>query len=170
MQRLYARLEEPLRAMALTPMRQGTSSRHQLLARFRQAEGPVLFGTDSFWEGVDVKGDTLQLVVMARLPFRVPTEPVIEARTEQIAARGGDPFTEYTVPEAVIRFKQGFGRLIRSRDDRGCVLILDSRVLNKHYGRRFLASLPPARQVAGSSSEVLRELATFFGVMTPTSP
>jgi ATP-dependent DNA helicase DinG len=164
MQRLYGRLEEPLRALSLDVMRQGTTSRHQLLARFRQAEHPVLFGTDSFWEGVDVKGDTLQLVVMARLPFRVPTDPVIEARTEQIAARGGDPFMEYTVPEAVIRFKQGFGRLIRSRDDRGCVLILDSRVLTKPYGRRFLSSLPPARQVAGDSNEVLREMEKFFGV------
>jgi ATP-dependent DNA helicase DinG len=167
MQRLYNRLEEPLRALSLDAMRQGTSSRHQLLARFRQGEHPVLFGTDSFWEGVDVKGETLQLVVMARLPFRVPTDPVIEARTEQIAARGGDPFMEYTVPEAVIRFKQGFGRLIRSRDDRGCVLILDSRVLTKPYGRRFLSSLPPVRQVAGESNEVLREMELFFSSPAP---
>jgi ATP-dependent DNA helicase DinG len=162
MQRLYGRLEEPLRALSLDVMRQGTTSRHQLLARFRQAAHPVLFGTDSFWEGVDVKGESLQMVVMARLPFRVPTDPVIEARTEQIASRGGDPFMEYTVPEAIIRFKQGFGRLIRSREDRGCVLILDSRVLTKPYGRRFLSSLPPARQVAGTEGEVLRELEEFF--------
>lgn len=167
---LFADLEEPLRVMGLTPMCQGSTSRHQLLSRFRKAENPVLFGTDSFWEGVDVKGDALQLVVIARLPFRVPTDPVIEARTEYIAAIGGDPFMEYTVPEAVIKFKQGFGRLIRSKDDRGGVLILDSRVLTKNYGKKFLRSLPPARQVAGGSEEVLDALREFFTVKIMTSP
>jgi ATP-dependent DNA helicase DinG len=170
MKRMFAELDEPLQSMGLSPMCQGNTSRHQLIARFRKADKPVLFGTDSFWEGVDVKGDALQLVVIARLPFRVPTDPVIEARTEHIAATGGDPFMDYTVPEAVIKFKQGFGRLIRSRNDRGGVLILDSRVLTKNYGRKFLTSLPAARQVAGGSEEVLEALEAFFTTETATSP
>ena len=122
----------------------------------------MLFGTDSFWEGVDVKGKALELVVIARLPFRVPTEPILEARAEHIAATGGDPFMEYTVPQAVIKFKQGFGRLIRSRDDRGAVLILDSRVLSKNYGKAFLRSLPGAPVLKGSEEEVLAGMAAFF--------
>jgi ATP-dependent DNA helicase DinG len=160
--RLFERLKGPLARLGLTPMRQGEVSRHLLLSRFRKERDPVLFGTDSFWEGVDVQGKALELVVITRLPFRVPTEPVLEARAEHIAARGGDPFMEYTVPQAVIKFKQGFGRLIRSRDDRGGVLILDSRVLSKNYGRYFLRSLPDAMLVKGSGTEVFAALAGFF--------
>jgi ATP-dependent DNA helicase DinG len=100
--------------------------------------------------------------VIARLPFRVPTAPILEARAEHIAATGGDPFMEYTVPQAVIKFKQGFGRLIRSRDDRGAVLILDSRVVSKNYGKAFLRSLPGAPVVKGSGTEVLAGMAGFF--------
>ena len=102
------------------------------------------------------------MVVITRLPFRVPTEPIHQARAEHIAARGGDPFMEYTVPQAVIKFKQGFGRLIRSRDDRGVVLILDSRVLSKNYGRFFLKSLPQARVLKGAGEEVFPEMRRFF--------
>ena len=160
--RIYGRLEGELREMGLNPMRQGEANRHLLLSRFRKGENSVLFATDSFWEGVDVQGRALELVVITRLPFRVPTEPILEARAEHIAARGGDPFMEYTVPQAVIKFKQGFGRLIRSRDDRGAVLILDSRVLTKNYGRIFLRALPDVRAVKGSGAEVLAEMAPFF--------
>jgi len=122
----------------------------------------VLFGTDSFWEGVDVQGKALELVAITRLPFRVPTEPILEARAEHITALGGDPFMEYTVPEAVIKLRQGFGRLIRSRDDRGAVLILDRRIIKRNYGRIFLKSLPPARMARGGSDEVIAELDSFF--------
>ena len=101
-------------------------------------------------------------MIIARLPFRVPTEPVLEARSQAIEQRGGDPFMEYTVPQAVIRFKQGFGRLIRHRNGRGVVLILDSRVVKRGYGRMFLRSLPPARVVRGSSDEVFTEVGRFF--------
>jgi ATP-dependent DNA helicase DinG len=160
--RVYNRLAEPLRERGLTTMRQGEINRHLLLARFRKADKAVLFGTDSFWEGVDVKGKALELVVISRLPFRVPTEPILEARSEHIAALGGDPFMDYTVPQAVIKFKQGFGRLIRSREDRGAVLILDSRVLSKNYGRIFLRSLPAAPIVKGTRDEVFGRLAEFF--------
>jgi ATP-dependent DNA helicase DinG len=160
--RVYNRLAEPLTRLGLTPLRQGEMNRHLLLSRFRKEKNAVLFGTDSFWEGVDVQGKALELVVIARLPFRVPTEPILEARAEHIAATGGDPFMEYTVPQAVIKFKQGFGRLIRSRDDRGAVLILDSRVLSKNYGKAFLRSLPGAPVVKGSGTEVLAGMAAFF--------
>ena len=160
--RLYDRLHVPLAGLGLTPMRQGEANRHLLLSRFKKERNSVLFGTDSFWEGVDVQGKALELVVITRLPFRVPTEPVLEARAEHIAAGGGDPFMEYTVPQAVIKFKQGFGRLIRSRDDRGGVLILDSRVLSKNYGRIFLRSLPDALLVKGNAREVFAGMAGFF--------
>jgi ATP-dependent DNA helicase DinG len=160
--RVYNRLAEPLTKLGLTPLRQGEINRHLLLSRFRKEKNAVLFGTDSFWEGVDVKGKALELVVIARLPFRVPTEPILEARAEHIAATGGDPFMEYTVPQAVIKFKQGFGRLIRSKDDRGAVLILDSRVLSKNYGKAFLRSLPGAPVLKGSEAAVLAGMAAFF--------
>lgn len=161
--RLFDRLRVPLKELGLTTMRQGETNRHLLLSRFRKERNAVLFGTDSFWEGVDVKGKALELVVITRLPFRVPTEPVLEARAEHIAARGLDPFMEYTVPQAVLKFKQGVGRLIRSRDDRGGVLILDSRVLSKNYGRYFLRSLPDAVLVKGNGSEVFSGMRSFFG-------
>lgn len=160
--RMFGLLAEPLKKLGINAMRQGEMNRHLLLNRFRKEESAVLFGTDSFWEGVDVKGRALELVVIARLPFRVPTEPILEARAEHIARQGGDPFMEYTVPQAVIKFKQGFGRLIRSRDDRGGVLILDSRVLNKNYGRFFLKSLPPVTITSGAGGEVFSGLEKFF--------
>jgi ATP-dependent DNA helicase DinG len=167
--RVFGTLREPLERAGLTPMRQGEVNRHLLLNRFKRERNAVLFGTDSFWEGVDVQGRALELVVITRLPFRVPTEPILEARAEHIAALGGDPFMEYTVPQAVIKFKQGFGRLIRSRDDRGAVLIFDSRVLSRNYGRFFLHSLPKARITRGEGEDVFREMERFFGGMADSA-
>jgi len=164
LRRIYGRIAPGLEQMGLVPMKQGDSGRHQLLARFRNTPGSVLFGTDSFWEGVDVQGDALGLVIITRLPFRVPTEPILEARSEYISSSGGDPFMQYTVPQAVIKFKQGFGRLIRSRDDRGGVLILDSRVLTKSYGRIFLKSLPDLEIIAKGKKELLEGLQKFYFV------
>ena len=160
--RAWFELAAGLRAGGFTPLRQGELSRHVLLARFTQAPRAVLFATDSFWEGVDVRGEALRCVVITRLPFRVPTEPLEQARVEAIAARGGDPFGERALPQAVIKLKQGFGRLIRSRSDRGCVVVLDSRIAHKRYGRVFLNSLPPARQVIGSSATVFSAMQHFF--------
>ena len=119
-------------------------ARSQMIDLFKRTGDAVLFGTSSFWEGVDVPGDALRHVIITKLPFEVPNHPVVEARHHEIQKRGGNPFMERTVPEAIIRLKQGFGRLIRTASDTGTVVILDHRILTKAYGRYFLRALPPA--------------------------
>ncbi len=141
---------------------QGDAPREQLLLRYLEHRGAVLVGTDSFWEGVSVKGEALRLVIIPRLPFRVPTEPVAQARYERLEARGVDPFRAMSLPQAVIKLRQGFGRLIRTAGDRGAVAILDRRVINRWYGRAFLSSLPPARRITGPTRMVLQQLERFY--------
>jgi ATP-dependent DNA helicase DinG len=121
------------------------TGRDLLLEEFRRDVRSVLFGLDSFWYGVDVPGEALEHVIIVRLPFPVPTHPATEARLEAIESRGGNPFRDYMLPEAVLKLRQGTGRLIRSASDRGVVTILDSRILKKSYGRIFLDSLPRCR-------------------------
>ena len=127
--------------------------RHEMLQRFKANPRSVLFGADSFWQGVDVPGDALQNVIITKLPFSVPDQPLLQARLEAIRSRGGNPFMEYQVPEAAIRLKQGFGRLIRSQQDHGTVVLLDPRVRTKHYGRILLESLPDCERVVESASD-----------------
>lgn len=157
-----AHLAQNLAEQGLELLAQGEAPRTRLLDAFRRAEAAVLLGTDSFWEGVDVPGDALSLVVLTRLPFDVPTEPVAAARSERIQQMGRSPFADYALPRAVLKLKQGFGRLIRTRADRGAVVICDRRIDEKAYGRVFLNSLPDCRRIVGPTSCIAHEVQRFL--------
>jgi ATP-dependent DNA helicase DinG len=131
--------------IAFPVLMQGEGSRSGLLDSFRSTPNAVLFATSSFWQGVDVRGEALSCVIIDKLPFAVPSDPVIGARQRYIDSNGGNSFGDYSVPSAIISLKQGIGRLIRSATDRGVLSILDPRVVTKGYGQQFLKSLPPAR-------------------------
>jgi len=156
MQNVFERVSGKVRYPLLL---QGTAPKHTLLEKFRSREmaGAVLFATSSFWQGVDVPGAQLSCVIIDKLPFAVPNDPVVRARIENIRQDGGNPFYEYQVPDAVIALKQGFGRLIRSRSDRGVLAILDTRIITRPYGRIFRESLPPYRVTRS-----LEDVKTFF--------
>ncbi len=141
---------------------QGEGPRDQLLRRFREAGSAVLFGTDSFWEGVDVPGRSLRVLVLAKLPFRVPSEPVTAARLEAIESQGGDGFRGYLLPLAALKLKQGFGRLIRTKTDVGVVMLMDPRIVTKNYGSVLLESLPPADRVIGEWKHIHATVEDFF--------
>lgn len=155
----YAAIQEPLEEHEIAVLGQGIDgSRRTLLERFKDSPRTVLLGTTSFWEGVDVVGEALSVLVIAKLPFSVPSDPIFAARSERCA----DPFAEYAVPQSILRFKQGFGRLIRSAEDRGIVVCLDRRLLTKRYGQQFLASLPPTRVRTGPLKQLPALAARFL--------
>lgn len=156
----YQTLREPLQGAGIKVLGQGIdeSSRTRLLESFRRGTRVVLFGTNAFWEGIDVVGGALSCVMVTRLPFAVPSDPVYAARAEQF----DNPFSEYAVPQAVLRLKQGFGRLIRSRTDRGAVIVLDRRLVTKFYGQVFLRSLPPCSVKQGPSARAGLEVADWL--------
>jgi len=131
------------------------SSPFQLLSRYRKSEKAIIFGTDSFWEGVDLPGNELELLVITRLPFSVPDRPWIKANLEKIEQQGGSPFLDYSVPEAVIKFRQGFGRLIRKKSDRGCIVVLDSRLIKKNYGVYFTKSIESPLKIFRSPEDLV---------------
>lgn len=162
LQSSYEALKERLQAKRYILFKQGDEHRRVLLNKFSQTKRSVLFGTDSFWEGVDVAGDALRCVILVKLPFKSPGEPIIAARSEDILRRGGDPFLEYAVPNAIVKFKQGFGRLIRNKWDRGCIVCLDTRLLTKGYGHLFLNSLPPCGRVFSDSATVHQQMIDFY--------
>ncbi len=160
--RVYEGVRPALVSAGIPCYRQGDDDKTRLLRTFRDDVASVLFATDSFWEGVDTPGSSLELLILTRLPFRVPTDPVVKARAEAIESRGGSSFMEMSIPEAIMKFKQGFGRLMRRSDDRGVVLVTDVRLVQKQYGRLFVNSLPETRRSIGPVDEVLSGIRRFF--------
>lgn len=161
LRRTSTAITPPLAEAGIIVYEQGEgASPNTLLETFREADKAVLLGTRSFWEGVDIPGEALSVLVLVKLPFDVPTEPIVAARAETY----DDPFNEYSLPEAILRFRQGFGRLIRTQSDRGVVAILDRRILTKRYGRAFLESLPPCNVQVGSMRELPASAASWLNM------
>ncbi len=161
--RTYQDIEPDLSEHGVAVLAQGTSGpRSALLDRFRRSDTAVLLGTDSFWEGVDVPGKALEMVILVKLPFAVPTEPLVQAQVERLEDAGRNSFFEFQVPQAVIKFRQGFGRLIRSTRDYGVVTILDQRVVSTAYGRLFLESLPAGSEIYPDADGLVEGVTYWF--------
>jgi DNA polymerase-3 subunit epsilon/ATP-dependent DNA helicase DinG len=156
-----AAITQPLSEAGITVYEQGSgASTNALLETFRGEEKAVLLGTRAFWEGVDIPGQALSVLVIVRLPFDVPSDPIVAARSETFE----DPFSEYSMPEAILRFRQGFGRLIRTQSDRGVVVILDKRLITKKYGRMFIDSLPACTVQQATMAELPKAAARWLNI------
>lgn len=156
-------LKEEMQSQKRTLLVQGKDgNRTTIVSRFREIENSVLIGTDSFWEGVDVAGTTLSVVIITKLPFEVPDEPVVKAKMNKIEKEGGNSFVEYYLPEAIVKFRQGFGRLIRTKTDKGIVIVADTRIAKKSYGRKFVSDLPMPMTRANDLDAFREELGNFF--------
>ena len=163
MNAVAAHARDALAAAGITLLVQGEGlSRESMTSALKTEESTVLFGAQSFWEGVDVAGEALSCVVLARLPFAQVGDPVIEARGEKIDREGGSSFRDYSLPEAVIRFRQGFGRLIRTKSDRGVVIVTDPRLVTKNYGAIFRRSIPTSVHTVTGLDELLARVGDFF--------
>ncbi len=159
---VWEELKPSLEAQGYHVLKQGDDHRHALISRFKSKNRSVLFATDSFWEGIDIVGDALRSVIITKLPFPVPSDPISQARSDVLAANGKSAFLEYSLPKAAVKFKQGFGRLIRSKEDRGCFICLDSRLLKKGYGKIFLQSLPECQEVFASLDTLAEKMVDFY--------
>lgn len=161
--RLYTDVKPHFDMERILLLAQGKSgSRTNIINQFREYKNSVLFGTDSFWEGIDVPGEALEILLITKLPFDVPSEPLIAAKLEQIKRNGGNPFLDYSVPEAIIKFRQGFGRLIRHKNDSGAVLVCDNRLSRMQYGKHFLNSLPVQGKIFYDSDSLFTEMENWF--------
>ncbi|RMH70074.1 MAG: hypothetical protein D6675_10605 [Gemmatimonadetes bacterium] len=162
---VYENIKEELEESDILVLGQGIDGNpSQVLNEFKMVNESILLGTDSFWEGVDVPGESLQLLYLTKLPFALPSEPIIQARTEAIERQGRNSFMEYAVPLAVIRFRQGFGRVIRTKNDKGIVFIMDNRVLQTRYGREFLNSLPVRHREFRTARQIGEEIKQWLTV------
>ena len=164
LRRAYEKSRIRLRDAGFTLLKQGDDDRFRLLELFKTDRTSVLFATDSFWEGVDVPGESLSQVIIVKLPFAVPNDPVFAARSELIEKKGGSSFMELSVPQAVMKFRQGFSRLMRRGDDRGCIIVLDRRIIEKPYGRIFVQSVPQTRRMYNPLKDIIPAVQDFFKV------
>jgi ATP-dependent DNA helicase DinG len=162
MKSVAAICRDSLRRRGVRLLLQGEGQRQWLLNELKNNPDTALFATDSFWEGVDVKGRALECLVIVKLPFKVPSDPVLMARLEYIAACGGNPFYDYSLPQTALKLKQGIGRLIRSRDDRGIIVVCDRRLVEKSYGSRLRSVLPDSDIYVVSGGEVVKKAAEFL--------
>lgn len=155
---VYNMLQRKIDISKYNFIKQNDYPRHIMIDMFKTLQNPILFGLDSFWEGVDVQGDKLKTVVITKLPFKVPNDPVMEAIFENIEKKGKNAFFEYQIPQAVIKFKQGIGRLIRSKNDTGNIVVLDNRIINKNYGKKFLSELPKSTTYKLTMSDIIEDM------------
>ena len=160
----YNNVKASLRGFNGNILRQGELDNAKLLEKFKNETESVLFATDSFWQGVDVPGESLSQVIIVKLPFTVPNDPVFTAKSEAIEKRGGNSFMDLSVPEAVTKFRQGVGRLIRRGDDRGAVVVLDKRIYEKRYGTIFAASVPECRRIYDTLEHIEASVKNFLDV------